>query len=572
MIVNRIIEEFTSIMNRILPVSLLVFLMAAIPSAAFGQACTTATCTAASANESDVLAALPSSSNTNATVVVNIPSGTASWSTGFTYTIPSAVTKLTIQGATGVNCTGTPGTSSWSCPANDSTVIRDAYTSNIPLMTFNTGGSSTYFRVTGITLEGGAIGSGSHSKYDGVLQIRSGAAQFRFDHNHCNWETYDVYQTDVCVRSFAPLAEAVADHNLCDNETGSNYYSFCFSVNDAYGDTLGNGDGTFANPTPWGQTSGVFFVEDNYMNGGVINDCADAGSMVVRDNYFNHATVAVQTHGTKSEAGPGRGCRSIEVYDNYGTNSGSSLDALVGTKGTTALFWNNTMAAGYYNFYHGQGDRESGDATETNAPNGWGYCGTAVNGNGAGSPWDGNPNTSTGYPCLDGLGRGQDVQHLNGADFPNRLNSSTGTIAWSHQYLEPQYLWGNSIGSANEMEVGDDSVNNRDYYYDCGPRNSSCSGGFTGTAGTGYGTLANRPSACTAGTGGTYGTSPTGSYGVGYFATDANSGRGELYVCTATNTWTGIYEPAAYPHPLDGGVSGTTTSPDPPTGLAGTVN
>lgn len=78
---------------------------------AVAQSCVYATCNAASANQSDVLAALPSSSNTNATVVVNIPSGTGAWTSQLTYTVPASVTNLTIQGNTTVSCTGTPGTS-----------------------------------------------------------------------------------------------------------------------------------------------------------------------------------------------------------------------------------------------------------------------------------------------------------------------------------------------------------------------------------------------------------------------------------------------------------------------------
>ena len=161
---------------------------------------------------------------------------------------------------------------------------------------------------------------------------------------------------------------------------------------------------------------------------------------------------------------------------------------------------------------------------------------------------------------------------MNGASFPLRLNSATGTISWPHQYLEPIYMWDNSIGSASYMLITDDSVNNQDYYYDCGTVNSSCSGGFTGAAGTGYGPLANRPSTCTAGQGGTYFTSPTGSYGVAYFATDDNNGQGELYVCSSTNTWTKIYEPFTYPHPLVSGSSTTTSATPPaPTNLQSTV-
>ncbi len=97
-----------------------------MPMAADAQSCTTAVCNAKSSGESDFLAALPSSSNTNATVVVNIPAGTRSWSSDLAYTIPSAVTNLTIQGASTLTWTGTAGTSSWNYSANDQTIIQDA--------------------------------------------------------------------------------------------------------------------------------------------------------------------------------------------------------------------------------------------------------------------------------------------------------------------------------------------------------------------------------------------------------------------------------------------------------------
>ena len=53
-----------------------------------------------------------------------------------------------------------------------------------------------------------------------------------------------------------------------------------------------------------------------------------------------------------------------------------------------------------------------------------------------------------------------------------------------------------------------------------------------------------------------------------YFATDANSGLGGLYICTASNTWTAVYEPYTYPHPLTNGGSETSSgSPAAPTNL-----
>ena len=131
---------------------------------AFSQSCTSSTCNAASPSESDFLAALPSSGNTNSTVVVNIPAGTASWTGNITYTIPAAVTNLTIQGATTVNCTGTPGTSGYACSAQDNTVIRDSYAVNGPsILKIITGSSGTNFRMTGLTIQGGSIGTASNN-------------------------------------------------------------------------------------------------------------------------------------------------------------------------------------------------------------------------------------------------------------------------------------------------------------------------------------------------------------------------------------------------------------------------
>lgn len=85
---------------------------------------------------------------------------------------------------------------------------------------------------------------------------------------------------------------------------------------------------------------------------------------------------------------------------------------------------------------------------------------------------------------------------------------------------------------------------------------------FTGATGAGYGTLASRPSSCTA--------------GVGYWATDqgnwnqsGSGGQGELYTCTATNTWTLYYTPYTYPNPLQN--SGNSSGPGLPTDLNGNV-
>ncbi len=120
---------------------------------------------------------------------------------------------------------------------------------------------------------------------------------------------------------------------------------------------------------------------------------------------------------------------------------------------------------------------------------------------------------------------------LNGVEMPAELNSG-----WM------------AAGDAANLAL--QIRNNRDYY--------QFSASFNGTSGVGRGTLAARPSTCTT--------------GVGYWATDqgewnSNSAGpdGQLYKCTATNTWSLYYIPYPYPHPLRSG--GPLPSPGPPNNL-----
>jgi Divergent InlB B-repeat domain len=556
-------------MRRVL--GLILFLLP-LASSAWGQSCTLATCTAASTSESDFLAALPSSSNTHATVVVNIPNGTSGWTSTLSYTIPSAVTNLTIQGGTVVTCTGTEGSSGYSCSATDNSIIQDSYAANgPPILKITTGASNTFFRMTALTIEGGSIGSASNNKY-GVVVIGGGSQNFRFDHNHVNNNTYSPATISAWILVNGSNI-GVMDHNLVDLGSNTSDANGFLAYN-TLGDSVGNGDGTWSNASGFGSAN-FLFMEANQFNGGYSDDCTFAGRFVSRYNLFNNNTSAVQTHSTKTSAGPERGCRAWEVYHNYIARTPTG-DAPIGTKIGTGLVWGNTMASGtYYNFFAAVVDRNA-VTTETATPGGWGYCGTTFNSNGLGSCWDGNNGgtanvcgtglpgaTTQGYPCLDGVGRGQTQQTLNGKAFNavvanGRLNQTTGTIAWPQQYLEPVYLWMNTVPSGNLISIRDNvTLNNRDIYGDCTAGNSGCTGSFTGAVGTGYGLHSARPATCTPGPGTSpYFLSPTGSDGVAYWATDDNAGLGELWVCTATNTWTAFYQPYTYPHPL---ITGGTT-------------
>lgn len=65
----------------------------------------------------------------------------------------------------------------------------------------------------------------------------------------------------------------------------------------------------------------------------------------------------------------------------------------------------------------------------------------------------------------------------------------------------------------------------------------------------GVGTLANRPSTCTANVNG-YIATDQGSWNTSGSGSPGNTTQGVLYKCTATNTWTLYYTPFTYPYPL----------------------
>lgn len=493
--------------------------------------------------------------------------GTGNWTTQLNLSAPpSGVTSVTLQGNTVLNCTGTAGTSSYACTATDTTVISDSYeagccTNQLLILAVN---GAQFLRITGITFQGGTVGSSGNDK-DPAIQIGGSSDNVRIDHCHFNTTTYDIGDDGSWIRAYNP--EGLVDHSLFDMGNDGVYDEGVTVYNDitntGAGDSVGYADGSWGAPSGWG-TAAFWFIEDNVFNGGFSNDCAGGGRFVERYNTLNDMTNGVQDHSTKSQASPYgyRGCREEEVYKNYGTGPSGNGLALVGMKGATGLIWGNTLASGYGHLYNGQTDRNTANEMETNPPGGWGYCGTSIASNGVGSGWDGNSSTSIGYPCLDGVGRGQSTQALNGAQFPGKKNAVNGCApvtpvtcnAWPQQYLEPVYLWMNTVSAGDEGYLSDNGATEweRDVYPDCGNTGSNCSGSFNGTEGTGYGLLSARPSTCTAGPGGTFGQSPTGSYGVGYFATDTNT----FYVCYATNSWIAIYTPYTYPHPLQSGGGG----------------
>jgi len=384
----------------------------------------------------------------------------------------------------------------------------------------------------------------------------TGNGQFRYDHNHSSGVS-TFMTTEDCF--------GVADHNLIQESGGNLNYLHIWNPSYNQGSSAGYGDGSWAANTDYG-TSKFFYVEANSLDNGT-DDCTFGGRAVVRFNTMTNGS-SVQTHPTGGGGADERGCRAYEMYQNNmsAPSPGSpSFNAFFMSSGT-AMVWHNTTL-NYSNFatIHSM-RRDNSTYSESPTPGGWGYCGTDSGLSGAGSAWDQNTPTTTGYACIDQPGRGKGDLITGSA--PSWVNSTTGTIAWVHEALDPVYDWANTkncsgCGGSFWADYNPDVLtSNKDFYLWCDPSSGTgCTSTFNGTVGTGQGVRSSRPATCTT--------------GVAYFSTDQGSwnssgngaGSGVLDKCTGTNTWTSAsYTPFAYPHPLTGGVTTYTLS----TATAGT--
>ena len=131
----------------------------------------------------------------------------------------------------------------------------------------------------------------------------------------------------------------------------------------------------------------------------------------------------------------------------------------------------------------------------------------------------------------------------------NYISGTTPATGWVSEALDPIYEWNDttSAGStvsdivSNQGDLG--MIANRDFYAQSTGIQTNATTPFNGTSGTGWGTLANRPTTCTT--------------GVGYAEYTGGTTFVQFDECTSTNTWTSaVYTSYTYPHPLDSG-SGT---------------
>jgi hypothetical protein len=537
-------------MKRIMNYVLFALLLSAFPKAE------AQTINAASCSQTDVQTAF--NSVTSSTTTVNIPScpSGVAWTTGVTLKVPSGNTNLTVIGAGSQSIVG----------GNDQTVIIDNVShtpTDNPTLTITTGISTAKFRLSGITIKSDG---NSSTSFNGSVQLTGNSGLVRIDHSHLAI-TVDGKQMKV-----AGCVYGVMDSSVVDLNPGSTNNAIFLNQGSCGGDPLGVGNGQWNEATNPG-TAQSFYFENNVFNGGTnssgngatvvpfADDCSGGGRFVFRFNTLNG--VELQGHATgHSNNPPDRSCRAYEIYQNTFGSSGTSVtnpaEAAFFNTGGTGMIWGNNITGFYKNFMETDIDRTNNATyTQLPPPAGWGYCGsTPIGGVGGPSNWDGNLSGKNGYPCLDQIGRGQG--DLLQGSFPNVCDATSAdctngvfTGRWPNQAIEPVYEWLNQWNTPSGWagvlwsNGSSQTSQNQDYYlYTSSWTGTSFAGAaFNGTIGTGSGALASRPSTCTA--------------GVAYWASDQGSwnlsgigGQGELFKCTATNTWTLYYTPYSYPHPL----------------------
>ena len=459
------------------------------------------------------------------------------------------------------------------------------------------------FRLTGFTFRAGAVSKVANR---GGIRLTGTSQAMRIDHCH-----FDGLLQNPTIYTSGQIC-GVVDH--CVWDSARHVESF-----QVYHDRWGgyaHGDGSWADDNHFGSDRFLFietntFRQPGEWSGGSI-DCYGGGRYVARYNYFNNATP--NTHGTET-SGRFRGTRAVEIYNNT-INWTASHQASGQLRSGTLLQHNNTwtgnagdlkghsMVLSCYrelfsfpfwggangnnrldlNDHHGlyASGKHLGAVTSSGTlvapgagwkPNQWvGYmltnttqttsrgmrhCSRILSNTGDTITYDtGTPdgqlktfNPGDGFViynvlvALDQPGRGK-------GDLLTDMDPIV-TGSWPHEALEPVYAWGNVYEGEHQktrqLNVASNYptiLENRDFYNQKTP--------FDGTTGVGVGKLADRPKTCTP--------------GVAYWATDQgewNSTQegpdGQLYVCTAENTWTFHYKPYTFPHPLVSGApeSGT---------------
>jgi hypothetical protein len=368
-------------------------------------------------------------------------------------------------------------------------------------------------RITGFTFDG----SGNC-----LYLPNSSVVNFRIDHNKITGygKAIDFYKRPH-------LRYGVVDNNLIEDCTGECIY------------VIGEGNNSWTRGGPGGgYDNGTIYFEDNVFTlptkaGKNIMEGGEGARWVFRYNTINepssgsgwNALMAVHGHEYVARDGPhNAGTYSVEVYNNtFTSDNGDWTPGFNVRGGRGVIFNNNYVGSGWddygVQFYNYETCRNRSAGTcNVSAHAGFGTLGHDT------SPsWTGtNPclNINGGYPC---------------PLMPNNF-----------------YIWDNTQAQGTfTVEVASGCAvttqEDRDYWDDVGAGDTNF---VSGTS---------RPGTCTVDD--------------VYWET----GNKQLYRCSATNTWTFVYQPYTYPHPLrtgggGGGGGGDTMPPAAPPNPNAVVN
>src|SRR6266550_5280921 len=456
-------------------------------------------------------------------------------------------------------------------------------------------------RISSMTITGSGPPAFNCGESANHISLGGSSHQVRVDHI-----TFNPFVTAI---AFFSDVWGVVDHNTFNTPVTGNPPFTTMVHHESWLGVGSYGDNSWAQADTFGQ-AGAIYIENNsynYQSNAFPTGCFDeeAGGRVVF--RFNTGCPFVGMHGLDS-SGRLRSGRSWEIYNNTFTakvNSLANMYTGVFLRGGTGFIFNNAFNDVLGSPYLTLVQLNSYRDTSGYAPWGLSYSPEECDGRGPfdtntgtvyasgtasaistldsmvanGSPgWSTNQWAGSGYSLVDtttGWGStivsntgntivtstavqsgngaahnwnsGDSFQILKATACMDQIGRCAGTyisgsnptpVAPYNQASDPQYGWLNAHNGTNTPAITFSQLHiqpDRDYY--------DWTASFTGASGVGTGTLAARQVSCTT--------------GVGYWATDqgnwnqsGSGGQGELFVCTATNTWTPHYMPYTYPHPL----------------------
>jgi hypothetical protein len=389
----------------------------------------------------------------------------------------------------------------------DSTV----FTGNRSYLSYCTSGKGV--RISGFTFTGDGTGSRI------AIHLSGACNDIRIDHNKflnfgSSWDAIS-FKSDT-YGSGETLG--LVDHNTFQTTGGATGFRAVVvgGWNDWASATLGSAN--------------AVFIEDNTFDYATANSGGGAVDAWYGGRYvFRHNTIVNSIVISHGECNTNHDTALQEIYNNTWTSNDGWQNTFLQGSGEAMVF-NNALAsttASYLGLTHYRSyDATAAGCNKTRCDGGAASC---TFGDGCTAPTE----TYYGWPCYRQPGRKGD-------------NSPSPWYYWNNGTYAATVL----VAYAGTPDPSTHVQNNRDFYASASGIQTNATTPFNGTSGTGWGTLANRPTTCTT-------TALTAGYGPGYFATDQGT-QGTLYRCSATNTWTEQYQPYQYPHPLQGGAPATS--------------